>query len=120
MRVRSAKGLVEKRIFFASHSTQDEISDGRRLIRQTRVPPKCCCYQDDSQQIQYPRMPVEVKENQCQVVMVGCGAPNRGMGWYHAVQMLEGRVPSAALCYVVEPWFLGPGECQRFVHGATK
>ncbi|KAL7581387.1 hypothetical protein ACA910_021977 [Epithemia clementina (nom. ined.)] len=31
------------------------------------------------------------------------------MGWYHAVQMLEGRCPSAALCYVVEPWFLGPG-----------
>lgn len=54
-------------------------------------------------------MPAEVKENQCQVVMVGCGAPNRGMGWYHAVQMLEGRCPSASLCYVVEPWFLGPG-----------
>ena len=54
-------------------------------------------------------MPVELKENQCQVVLVGCGAPNRGMGWYHAVQMLEGRVPSAALCFVVEPWFMGPG-----------
>ena len=24
-------------------------------------------------------------------MLVGCGAPNRGMGWYHAVQMLEGR-----------------------------
>ena len=28
---------------------------------------------------------------QAEVVLVGCGAPNRGMGWYHAVQMLEGR-----------------------------
>ena len=28
---------------------------------------------------------------QSEVVLVGCGAPNRGMGWYHAVQMLEGR-----------------------------
>ena len=55
-------------------------------------------------------MVVEVKANQCQVVMVGCGAPNRGMGWYHAVQMVEGKCPSAALCYIVEPWFLGPGE----------
>ena len=28
---------------------------------------------------------------QAEVVLVGCGAPNRGMGWYHAIQMLEGR-----------------------------
>jgi hypothetical protein len=26
---------------------------------------------------------------QAEVVLVGCGAPNRGMGWYHAVQMLD-------------------------------
>lgn len=26
---------------------------------------------------------------QSEVVLVGCGAPNRGMGWYHAVQMLD-------------------------------
>lgn len=29
------------------------------------------------------------KEGQAEVVLVGCGAPNRGMGWYHAVQMLD-------------------------------
>jgi len=29
------------------------------------------------------------KEGQAEVILVGCGAPNRGMGWYHAVQMLE-------------------------------
>eukprot|EP00571_Detonula_confervacea_P012845 CAMPEP_0172301698 /NCGR_PEP_ID=MMETSP1058-20130122/3539_1 /TAXON_ID=83371 /ORGANISM="Detonula confervacea, Strain CCMP 353" /LENGTH=75 /DNA_ID=CAMNT_0013011913 /DNA_START=88 /DNA_END=312 /DNA_ORIENTATION=+ len=27
------------------------------------------------------------KDGQAEVVLVGCGAPNRGMGWYHAVQM---------------------------------
>ena len=48
-------------------------------------------------------------ENQAEVVLIGCGAPNRGMGWWHAVQMLKGQVPHAKLCYVVEPWFLGPG-----------
>jgi hypothetical protein len=52
---------------------------------------------------------VELNDNQCEVVLVGCGAPNRGMGWYHAEQMLRGDVPSAKLCYVVEPWFLGGG-----------
>ena len=26
---------------------------------------------------------------QAEVILVGCGAPNRGMGWYHAVQMLD-------------------------------
>jgi len=47
--------------------------------------------------------------NQAEVVLIGCGAPLRGMGWYHAVQLLEGDCPSAKLCHVVEPWFLGPG-----------
>lgn len=47
---------------------------------------------------------------QAEVVLVGCGAPLRGMGWYHAVQMLGGEVPHAKLAHVVEPWFLGAGE----------
>jgi len=46
---------------------------------------------------------------QCDVILVGCGVPKRGMGWYHAKQMLEGDVPSAKLTAVVEPYFLGPG-----------
>uniref|UniRef100_A0A7S2UV88 Gfo/Idh/MocA-like oxidoreductase N-terminal domain-containing protein n=1 Tax=Fibrocapsa japonica TaxID=94617 RepID=A0A7S2UV88_9STRA len=46
---------------------------------------------------------------QAEVVLVGCGAPNRGMGWYHGVQMTENKCPSASLDYVVEPWFMGPG-----------
>ena len=29
------------------------------------------------------------KDGQAEVILVGCGAPNRGMGWYHAIQMLE-------------------------------
>ena len=45
----------------------------------------------------------------CDVVLVGCGVPKRGMGWYHGKQMLEGDVPSATMTAVVEPWFLGPG-----------
>ena len=28
-------------------------------------------------------------DKQAEVVLVGCGAPLRGMGWYHAVQMLN-------------------------------
>lgn len=48
-------------------------------------------------------------ENQAEVILVGCGAPLRGMGWYHAVQMLGGECPTAKLCHVVEPWFLGGG-----------
>jgi predicted dehydrogenase len=48
-------------------------------------------------------------DKECEVVLVGCGAPNRGMGWYHAVQMIKGKCPSAKLCFIVEPWFMGPG-----------
>jgi len=44
-----------------------------------------------------------------EVALVGCGVPGRGMGWYHAKQILEGEVPSAKLTDVVEPWFLGAG-----------
>ena len=43
------------------------------------------------------------------MVLVGCGVPKRGMGWYHAKQMIEGDVPSAKLTTVCEPWFLGAG-----------
>jgi len=39
------------------------------------------------------------KAGQAEVVLVGCGAPNRGMGWYHAIQMLEGRY--VVFCLVV-------------------
>lgn len=52
---------------------------------------------------------MSAKPGQAEVVLVGCGAPNRGMGWYHGIQMLEGRCPSAALDYIIEPWFLGAG-----------
>eukprot|EP00339_Tiarina_fusa_P023285 CAMPEP_0117011164 /NCGR_PEP_ID=MMETSP0472-20121206/9654_1 /TAXON_ID=693140 ORGANISM="Tiarina fusus, Strain LIS" /NCGR_SAMPLE_ID=MMETSP0472 /ASSEMBLY_ACC=CAM_ASM_000603 /LENGTH=368 /DNA_ID=CAMNT_0004713879 /DNA_START=37 /DNA_END=1143 /DNA_ORIENTATION=+ len=48
-------------------------------------------------------------DNQCEVVLVGCGLPKRGMGWYHAVQMIKKKCPSAKLCFIVEPWFLGGG-----------
>lgn len=43
---------------------------------------------------------------QVSVVLVGCGCPLRSMGWYHAVQLLDGRVPSATLTHVVEPWYM--------------
>jgi len=52
---------------------------------------------------------VKPSENQAEVILVGCGAPLRGMGWYHAVQMLGDECPSAKLCHIVEPWFLGAG-----------
>lgn len=45
----------------------------------------------------------------CDVIVVGAGVPKRGMGWYHAKQILDGEVPSATLSAVVEPWFLGAG-----------
>ena len=44
------------------------------------------------------------------VVLVGCGLPGRGMGWYHALQMVEGQIPSANITDIVEPWFLGGGK----------
>jgi hypothetical protein len=34
-------------------------------------------------------MTMYAEDGQAEVVLVGCGAPNRGMGWYHAVQMLD-------------------------------
>ena len=45
-----------------------------------------------------------------EIVLVGCGCPLRGMGWYHAVQLLGGECPSGKLAYIVEPWFMGGGK----------
>ncbi len=39
------------------------------------------------------------------VLLVGCGAPLKSMGAYHALQILDGRVPDAELKFVVEPWY---------------
>jgi len=50
-----------------------------------------------------------LSEDKCDVVLVGCGVPKRGMGWFHAKQVLEGEVPSAKMTAIIEPWFLGPG-----------
>ena len=55
------------------------------------------------------RCSVVAADAACDVIVVGAGVPKRGMGWYHAKQILEGDAPSAALSAVVEPWFLGPG-----------
>ena len=34
-------------------------------------------------------MTMNAEAGQAEVVLVGCGAPNRGMGWYHGIQMVE-------------------------------
>lgn len=44
-----------------------------------------------------------------EVSIVGCGQPRRGMGWFHAQQLLDGQIPGARLAYVVEPWLLTGG-----------
>merc|ERR1711871_91954 len=44
------------------------------------------------------------------MVLVGCGVPKRGMGWYHGVQLLNGQIPSGKLSAVVEPFFMGAGK----------
>jgi len=38
-----------------------------------------------------PSLAMAAAQGQAEVILVGCGAPNRGMGWYHAIQMLEKR-----------------------------
>ena len=43
----------------------------------------------------------------CDVVLVGCGCPKRGMGWYHLTQLVE--MPNVCMKAVVEPWYLGAG-----------
>merc|ERR1711990_604778 len=49
-------------------------------------------------------------EDKVDMVLVGCGAPKRGMGWYHGTQLLDGDIPSGRLDAVVEPFFMGPGK----------
>mmetsp|Transcript_24141 Transcript_24141/g.27963 ORF Transcript_24141/g.27963 Transcript_24141/m.27963 type:complete len:478 (-) Transcript_24141:154-1587(-) len=43
------------------------------------------------------------------VVLVGCGMPKKGMGWYHLTQLLD--MPNANVVAVVEPFFLNKKLC---------
>lgn len=43
------------------------------------------------------------------VVLVGCGMPKRGMGWYHLTQLLD--MPNANMAAVIEPFFLNKKLC---------
>lgn len=42
------------------------------------------------------------------IVLVGCGAPLKSMGWYHAIQILAFKeaFENGRLEYIVEPWFM--------------
>ena len=40
------------------------------------------------------------------VIVVGAGCPLKSMGWYHCAQILDGRIPSAQLTAIVEPWYM--------------
>ena len=40
------------------------------------------------------------------IVLVGCGAPLKSMGWYHAIQLLAFEDLNGRLEYIVEPWFM--------------
>lgn len=42
-------------------------------------------------------------------VIVGCGMPKRGMGWYHLIQLLD--MENANVVGVVEPFFLNASLC---------
>lgn len=44
------------------------------------------------------------------VVLVGCGLPKRGMGWYHLTQLLD--MKNVNVVGVVEPFFMNPNLCK--------
>jgi len=50
--------------------------------------------------------PAEAKAN---FVVVGCGLPGRGMGWFHAMQLHGGVCESARLVGVVRLFFAAFG-----------
>lgn len=50
-----------------------------------------------------------VKGDNLDVIIVGCGMPKRGMGWYHLIQLLD--MPNANMTAVIEPFFLNKKLC---------
>jgi len=45
------------------------------------------------------------------VIIVGCGLPKRGMGWYHMTQLLD--MKNVNMKAVVEPFFMNPDLCPK-------
>ena len=56
-----------------------------------------------------PSVTMRAASDTVDVVIVGCGLPGRGMGWYHALQLVNGDIAEGRLTDIVEPWFLGAG-----------
>mmetsp|Transcript_2916 Transcript_2916/g.7005 ORF Transcript_2916/g.7005 Transcript_2916/m.7005 type:complete len:383 (-) Transcript_2916:355-1503(-) len=57
------------------------------------------------------------------ILLVGCGQPQkpiRSMGAYHAIQILDGRVPDAELKYVVEPWYMCGSDAATNAPGSSE
>jgi len=48
-------------------------------------------------------------KNTLDVVLVGCGMPKKGMGWYHLTQLLD--MTSVNMRAVVEPFFMNKSLC---------
>jgi hypothetical protein len=55
-----------------------------------------------------PSVTLNAKAGQAEVILVGCGAPNRGMGWYHGIQVRLDKHTTWAL-----GWGVGRGRKSR-------
>lgn len=49
------------------------------------------------------------ERKQVEIVVIGCGLPEKSMGWYHAWQLIQEFSHQCTLTGIVEPWYLGSG-----------
>ena len=78
-----------------------QMSSARRLFRTSRL----AMLRHGSR----PSVTMRAASDTVDVVIVGCGLPGRGMGWYHALQLVNGDIAEGRVTDIVEPWFLGAG-----------
>ena len=75
-------------LFFASFSTMTSFTTAFTALSRS-VTAKAATRR--SMSTFHRTLQMNADSGQAEVVLVGCGAPNRGMGWYHGVQMVESK-----------------------------
>lgn len=56
-----------------------------------------------------PRMNQRLGSNIIDLVLVGCGLPEKGMGWHHLKQLLE--IKTVNILCIIEPYYMNPKYC---------
>ena len=102
--------IFSKMCFTAELKAEGKAKSSEQKKVTVAEPPVVPVPQEEVKKVSEKKNVVNVVEGEAlDVVLVGCGMPKRGMGWYHLTQLLD--MPNANMAAVIEPFFLNKKLC---------